>query len=127
MSIGAGKSEVQDLRHDVGRLKVEQKRGEGARQPLPQFRHVFRSRAMFAFFQSDQNLAIEGADGGAVAKGKVERLSRASDIIQNEFNFLRRYYAPQFFLHVAENQLSCFPGAFPKPPSHAAEAGRHPR
>ena len=100
--------EVQDLRHNVRWLEIKQQRRKRTRQPLPQLRNIFRSRAVFAFFESDQNLAIEGADGGAIAEGKIERFGRAPDIVEDEFNFVRWDHAPEFLFNAAENELRTF-------------------
>src|SRR5882757_6670371 len=81
---------------------------------------------MLALLKSDQDLAIEGAYGGAVAKGKIERLRGAADIVENEFDFVRRYHVPELFFHAAENQFAVFqPGARGRPHVQAKLAGIH--
>ena len=83
-----GQSEIQDLRGDVGGLKVEGLLGERAAQPVAQEPFVFLGAA--GLLQRYQDVPVGVGDIRGGAEGQVDAAGRKADVIENGIQLLRR-------------------------------------
>ena len=77
------KAEIEDLRHDVGRLEIEGHLRERGRQDLAQLSHVVGGRGV-TLLERHQDHAVVDADGRAVGKGEVIGARRQPDIVHDQ-------------------------------------------
>ena len=76
-------AEIQDLRHHVGRLEIEDVLRECGRQHLAQFLDVVGGRRV-ALLQRHQDHAVIDADRRAVGEGQIVGARRQSDIVDDQ-------------------------------------------
>ena len=79
-------SEVQDLRYDIGRLKIEHIFRECRRQHLTQFLDVIRRR-LVAFLERHLDDAVIDPDRRPIGKCQIVGSRRQSDIVDNQGAF----------------------------------------
>src|SRR5581483_3281126 len=77
---GRGKAEVQNLVGDVGGFKEEGHIREALMQALAELIEIEGGGAVLFGIQGNEDVAIGGADGGAVAEGKVEAAVGDADV-----------------------------------------------
>ena len=82
-------AEIQNLRHHVGRLEIEEQAGERFRQPLAQRPDVIL-RGAVVLFQRDLDDAVIDADDRVVGEGEVIEPLRDADIVEDELAFRSR-------------------------------------
>ena len=75
--------EIQDLRDDVCRLKIERHVGKSGRQHLAQLAYVLGGRRM-PLFQRHHDHTVIGADGRAVGKGQIVGTGGQTDIVDDQ-------------------------------------------
>ena len=77
------KTEVQDLRHDVGRLEIERVLRECRRQHLAQFPDVVRGR-LVPVLERHENGAVVHTDRRAVGECEIVGTRRKPDIVDDQ-------------------------------------------
>ena len=80
--------------------------GKLAIQPAAQLADVVPGGAVLAGPQRDQDLAVERADGGAVAEGDVEAAVGQADVVENIGQLVRRESRGEWCPPPCENQAS---------------------
>ena len=93
-------SEVQNLGHDVGRLKEELHAGELSRQLLAQFPDVALGRVMMFGVQAHQDLGIAGSHHAGVAVRQIDSRIRQPDIVQDGDQLVLGNLLPQIGFHL---------------------------
>ncbi len=91
-------AEVEDLRHDVGRLEEELDAGEPLRQLGAQPRHEGLGR-LVAFAQRQQDLAVERADRARVAVRQVDAAVGHTQVVEHGLELVGRYQLADRNLH----------------------------
>ena len=110
---GSGQAKVQNLRGDVGRQKL--KRGvRELRGQLAAERLDVHLRWPVLFFQRDQHVAVQRADGGDVAERQVDAADRQADVVNHGVNLAVRDGVPNHVFHLEEQVLGSPPDAFPR-------------
>ena len=84
------RAEIQDLADDVGRQEREGHAGEARRQYFAQRADVGCGRAV-VLAQSDLDVAVLRTDRSGVVVGHVDAADRHADIVDQAFQFVRRY------------------------------------
>src|SRR5271168_3281000 len=102
-----GQPEVQDLRHDVGRLEVKQVLGECGGQHLTQFLDVAGGR-LVALLERHQDDAVVDPDGRAVGECPIIGSRRQSDIVDDKPAVLVRNDFADLVLDRLEYPLGAF-------------------
>ena len=100
-------AEVQDLRHDIGRLEIERILREGLRQHLTQFPDVIGGRPV-AVLERHLDDAVIDADGRTVGEGQIIGPRRQSDIVDDQVAVLLRNDFADLVLDRLENRLGAF-------------------
>ncbi len=100
-------AEIENLRHDVGRLEIEQRVGERGRQHGAQLAHVVRRRRM-SLLQRDQDDAVIDADGRAVGEGEVVGARRQADVVDDPVAVAVRNDLADLVLDLLEHALGRF-------------------
>ena len=113
----SGQAEIQNLIRNIRRAEEERALREIRHQLFAQFARVFRRLAAYVAAQRNQNVAVAGADGRAVAVSQIEAAVRQADIVVDSGHFTRRQRIPDIFLDARKNQLGLF----------NARSGRSPR
>src|SRR5580692_4608918 len=85
-----GRSEIQDLRHDVGRLKEELRTRKSLRQLLAELVDVSAGRLPAFFLQLHEDFGVGSAERSGIAIAQIDAAVRDADIVQNRLQFLRR-------------------------------------
>src|SRR5712692_3985053 len=80
---GRGSAEIQNLRHDVRRLKKELHAGKTLRKLFAQFVDVRASGPAAHFLQLDKKFRVGAPDSAGVAVGEVDAAVRQADIVEN--------------------------------------------
>src|SRR4029453_7993847 len=79
---GRRKTEVQDLRHDVGGHEVEGNAGKLLGQPAAERAHVILGRSV-TFLQRHQDVRVGGADEAGAAVHVVDGAVRETDVVDD--------------------------------------------
>ena len=97
---GRRQSEVQDLRHDVGRLEEELHSRKAARQFLAQRADVSRRGVVMFRIQSHQDFRVAGADHAGIAIGEIEARIGQPNIVEDRHQFIFGDLLVQVFLNL---------------------------
>src|SRR5258708_729579 len=100
-------SEVQNLRHDIGRLEIERAFGKCSGQHLTQFLDIIGGRLM-ALLQLDLDNTVVDADRGTIRECQIVSSRRQSDIVDNELAISFRNDFADLVLHLLEYRLGAF-------------------
>src|SRR5260370_32133491 len=87
---GRGCAKIQDLRHDVRRLKEELHAGKTLRKFFAQFVDVRASGLSALLLELDKNFRVGAPDGAGVAVGEVDAAVRQADIVEDGGEFVLR-------------------------------------
>src|SRR6267143_2632425 len=80
---GRGSPEIQDLRHDVRRLKEKLHAGKALRELFAQIIDVHAGGLAVYFLQLDKKFRVGTPDGAGVAVGKVYAAVGQADIVED--------------------------------------------
>src|SRR5437868_11730161 len=100
-------TEVQNLTHDVGRLKEEFRSGKIKRQIFAQLLDILLGRMMMLLIQRDQYLGIGRSNGSAGAVGSIDGAEGQTDVVQNRDQLVLRNLLAQRLLDFIA-KTSCF-------------------
>ena len=100
-------SEVQNLRHDVGRLEIERAFGKCGGQHLTQFLDIIGGR-LVALLQLDLDDTVVDSDRGTVRECQIVGSRRQPDIVDNEPAVLFRNDFADLVLDLLEYRLGAF-------------------
>ena len=78
-----GQTEVQNLRHDIGRQEIERRAGKLLAADPAQRAHVIRLSADDFQLQCHQNVRIRRADLARIAVREIHLAIRQTDVVQN--------------------------------------------
>ena len=85
-----GQAEIQNLVGDVGGFEEDGDIGEFLVQALAQAIGVVGGGTVLFGIERDEDIAIAGADRGAVAEGQIEAAVGDADVVDDVFDFARR-------------------------------------
>src|ERR1700676_3587326 len=100
-------SEVQNLRHDVGRLEIERVFWKCGGQHLTQFLDIIGGR-LVAFLQLDLDDTLGDSDRGTVRECPIVGSLRQPDIVDNESPVLVRNDFADLVFDLLEYRLGAF-------------------
>ncbi len=100
-------AEIENLRHHVGRLEVEDTLREGRRKHLAQLADIVDCRWVI-FLERDQYDAVVEAGRGAVAERVVVGTLRQADIVDDRLAFVLGDDLADLVFHSLENLLGLF-------------------
>src|SRR5438876_7617722 len=87
---GCGSAEIQDLRHDVRRLKEELHSRKALRKFFAQVIDIRPGGLAAHFLQLNKNFSIGTPDGAGVAVGEVDAAVRQADIVEDRGQLVLR-------------------------------------
>ena len=96
-------SKIQDLAHNIGRLKEECGLRKFTRQHFAHLAHIVpRIAALAILIQGDENFPVERSDSGGVRVGQADRNRRNADIVENGVHLIGRDDPPDSIFHTGK-------------------------